>query len=266
MSEALGAKELDGVFVAGALHERRDDLRALFPWPVFAAATEDGMRFVRLDRDGCWLRTIDVTRDVLRALRERVQAKRARATTLAKAKRNARVAQPKAFLRPTPERARLARLAGGGIERAQPERRRAGESAQILDAEGNPGSPWRVVDTLTAMHRAGTITDAQRSAGERFRDDYELAGLAGTAAARLLSTGRGDGSHAMQRRIEAGHQVDAAVRALGGRGPLVYLVRDVIGLGMSLRAWDERERCRRGTAARMLVEGLDILVDHYGLG
>ena len=56
-----------------------------------------------------------------------------------------------------------------------------------------------------------------------------------------------------------------AVRALGGRGPLVYLVRDVIGLGMSLRAWDERERRRKGTAAMMLVEGLTILVDHYGL-
>lgn len=160
----------------------------------------------------------------------------------------------------------MARIDGGSIERAEPERRRAGEANQFLDAEGRPGSPWKVIDTVTAMHQAGTITDAQRSAGERFRDHYELAGLAGTAAARLLSTGRGDGSHAMQRRIEAGHEVDAALRALGGRGPLVYLVRDVIGLGMSLRAWDERERRRKGTAAMMLVEGLTILVDHYGLG
>lgn len=164
---------------------------------------------------------------------------------------------PTASVPPTPERAAHAEH---GIEVAEPERTSRGGAKAFTDAEGRPSRPWRVVDTLAAMERSGSITADQRATGERFRALYEIAGWAGAPAVRLepRSDG-GDPLSAVERRVEAGRALARAAQCLGGPGPLHSIVVDVCGLGMSCAAWDRAHRVREGRAAAMLVEALGIL-------
>ena len=66
-------------------------------------------------------------------------------------------------LGPTPER-----RGHGPIERLE---------RTIGDSAGRPGRPYRVVDTLAAMERRGSITTGMRQAGEDFRARFKTAQL-----------------------------------------------------------------------------------------
>ncbi len=162
---------------------------------------------------------------------------------------------------PTVERARHAEH---GIEVAEPERTERGGGRAYTDAEGRPSRPWRVVDTLAAMERAGSIDGGQRAAGERFRALYEIAGLAGIGAAPLdRAPGGGGGDGGIQRRVDAGRAVAAALERLGGRGPLASIAIDILGLGQALGAWDRIHHQRSGRASAMLRDALDILAREW---
>lgn len=169
-----------------------------------------------------------------------------------------RKTDPGAGIAPTAERVRQA---DGAVERAEPERRGQG-TRQFLDARGEPGAPWRVVDTLAAMERLGSIDSDQRAAGERFRACFERAGHAGASAAQLIRIGAG-GDGGLEARVRAGEALGNAKRVLGGRGPLVSVCVAVLGHGQSLRAYDAASGQRRGRAAAMLREALDTLVRHW---
>ena len=177
-------------------------------------------------------------------------------------RRKAPALQNESIIPPTLERAAQARAAGLDIEVAEPERTTRGGGRAFTDAEGRASRPWRVVDSLALMERAGTLTPEQRAAGERYRALYELSGRAGmTAAAIEPRSGGGDASAATQRRIEAGRSLERAWLLLGGdrAGPMYAVVRDVCGLGMTLDTWAEVMRCRRATVSDALRRGLDIL-------
>jgi hypothetical protein len=163
---------------------------------------------------------------------------------------------------PTQERARHAEH---GIEVAEPERTERGGGRAYTDAQGRASRPWRVVDTLAAMERAGTIDAGQRAAGERFRALFEISGRAGMAATRIepRSAG-GDPTSVIERRVAAGRALARAAEALGGPGPLHSIVVEVVGLGTSCAAWDRVHRCREGRAAGMLAQALRILADEWG--
>lgn len=162
---------------------------------------------------------------------------------------------------PTFHREAQARAAGGGIEVAEPERVAPGQSRAFMDADGRPSRPWRVVDTLMVLERRGAITAEQRGAGERFRAMFEMAGLAGVSAAPMVRRDGGDATRALDMRISAGREVDRACRALGRTGPIVVALVDIVGRGMGMRAWEQRERVRNGMAAFLVAEALAILVD-----
>lgn len=166
-------------------------------------------------------------------------------------------ADPAAGIAPTPERIQQAE---GAVERAEPERRGQG-TRQFLDARGEPGAPWRVVDVLATMERLGSIDANERAAGERYRACYERAGHAGASAAKLIRIGGGDGG--LEARIRAGQALAEAKRLLGGRGPLVAVCDAVLGEGQTLRAYDAACGRRKGRAAAMLVEALAILAAHW---
>lgn len=167
---------------------------------------------------------------------------------------------PTASVPPTPERAAQARAAGLDIEVAEPERTARGGAKAFTDAEGKPSRPWRVIDTLAAMERAGSINADQRATGERFRALYEIAGRAGAPAVRLepRSDG-GDPMSAVERRVQAGRALARVAEVLHAPGPLHSIVVDVVGLGMPLAAWDELHRVRKGRASLLVSEALGIL-------
>jgi hypothetical protein len=162
---------------------------------------------------------------------------------------------------PTIERSRHAEH---GIEVAEPERTERGGGRAYTDAHGRASRPWRVVDTLAAMERAGTIDGEQRAAGERFRALFEVAGLAGLGAAPLeRAPGGGTGDGGIQRRVDAGRAVSRALQLLGGRGALVLVTVDVLGLGQSLSEWDRARHQRNGRAGMMLRDALEILATEW---
>ena len=70
----------------------------------------------------------------------------------------------------------------GGVELGPtPERRGHGPVERlertIGDSVGRPGRPYRVLDTLAAMERRGSITTGMRQAGEDFRVRFKTAQL-----------------------------------------------------------------------------------------
>jgi hypothetical protein len=162
---------------------------------------------------------------------------------------------------PTRERAQHAEH---GIEVAEPERTERGGGRAYTDAEGRPSRPWRVVDTLAAMERAGTIDGEQRAAGERFRALFEISGRAGASATRIEPrSGGGDQASAIERRVAAGRALAEAAQLLGGPGALHGIVVEIVGLGMSCAAWDRAHRCREGRASAMLAQALGILAAEW---
>jgi hypothetical protein len=162
---------------------------------------------------------------------------------------------------PTQERARHAEH---GIEVAEPERTERGGGRAYTDAQGRASRPWRVVDTLAAMERAGTIDGEQRAAGERYRALFEISGRAGASATRIEPrSGGGDQASAIERRVAAGRALAEAAQLLGGPGPLHSIVVETVALGMSCSAWDRAHRCREGRASSMLAEALGILASEW---
>lgn len=160
---------------------------------------------------------------------------------------------------PTNERAKQTEA---GIERAEPERQGAG-TRQFLDARGEPGAPWRVIDVLALLERRGSIDAGQRAAGERYRACYERAGHAGASAAQLIRAGGRGGDSGLEAKIRAGEALARAKNLLGGRGPLVSVCDAVLGQGQTLRTYDAVSGRRNGRAAAMLIDALEILADEW---
>ncbi len=106
------------------------------------------------------------------------------------------------------------------------------------------GRSRRVVDSLTLMHRAGTISDDMLVAGLRFRADFDRAHLEGHRTSNLVRT---SGSAPKQDLpisvIEARDRVAAAIDRLGGHGsPLAEVCWWVVGAGVSIREFSVRQR------------------------
>lgn len=143
---------------------------------------------------------------------------------------------------------------------------------QILDADGNIGNPFRVVDIVLIMLRRQTITEQMAVAGWRFRDDFALAGLVGLRAGSFVRVGgSGQGDAPSVRQQAARDRVHGALAMLGGRtSPAGACLWSVLGEGMNIREWSLREGwagrpLKRETASGILVGALGALVAHYGL-
>lgn len=180
---------------------------------------------------------------------------------MGKRRRDAPALQNESIIPPTLERAAQARAAGLEIEVAEPERTARGGGKAFTDAEGRASRPWRVVDSLAAMERSGSITGDERAAGERFRALYEISGRAGASATRIepRSAG-GDQASVIERRVAAGRALAEAARILHAPGALHSVMIDVVALGQSCAAWDRAHHCREGRASAMVSEALGILV------
>jgi hypothetical protein len=172
----------------------------------------------------------------------------------------ARRQRREAVILPTPER-----LAHGPVERL---------GYPVLDAGGVLSRPLIGLDTLARMERAGTISNRERRAGDRFHVLFRRASLDGFRVPDLdravlgrsvTSNGNGkspEGSEAAKLAVLS------AVDALGGMAsPTGSCAWYVLGLEMSIKSWVE---CRYRTrpldvmmASGILVADLGILRAHW---
>lgn len=145
-----------------------------------------------------------------------------------------------------------------------------GRSAkQIADSAGDIGRPWRVVDILASMSGRGLIDKRELMAGEKFHEDFQLAGLDPLRAADMgripISGGRSD----YRGSIAARGRVIAALDALGGNAsPSGSCAWYVLGCELSVRQW-----CLRGAwsgrpvsqhaASGILIGALGVLAHHW---
>jgi hypothetical protein len=142
----------------------------------------------------------------------------------------------------------------------------AGFVAPIADADGAIGSPLIRLHALARMEKAGTITAAQRDAGERFHALFQRAALDGLRAAdmsRVYVEG-GHGDHVLPGNEGCRRRVAAAVDALGGHGSIAASVAwHVVGLEWSTRRWSAGRVIGGHVASGVLCAALSILEQHF---
>jgi hypothetical protein len=142
------------------------------------------------------------------------------------------------------------------------------------DDVGDPVRHYRAVDTLGLMVRAGSIDAYQHAAGEHFAQDFAAAYRSGCKTAGLqagVSSGMpAPGLEDIERHAHAARRVDEALAAVGGPGsPGAAALWYVAGLGLSVRAWAQREgwnghNLDQSEARGMLVTALSMLARFYG--
>jgi hypothetical protein len=172
-------------------------------------------------------------------------------------------------IKPTGERRRQARGHGGDIVRAEPERQdpKTG-SLQVIDARGEPGSPFKVVDTLDAMWRANTITALQYAAAQRFREDCEMGGLTGIQAMPFERMGTAPGCPTdglSAAKLQAVRSVVGIIEALGRDSLEAQAMMHVCAYGNSLNWWRASVRIRNTRASKCFKAALDEAVVVYRL-
>lgn len=141
----------------------------------------------------------------------------------------------------------------------------------IADEAGNPGQPYRAVDSLERMYKGGTITPVMYAAGTDFRNDFRLAqhdALRAVELGRIPGNGRA-GSVTMEVGRARDRVWDALV-ALGGQGtPVGSCAWFVLGCEMSVAEWARRQQWGNGRSLRetvatgILVGALGVLEAHY---
>lgn len=157
------------------------------------------------------------------------------------------------------------------------ERRRQGlveEAGTLPDSRGQIGAPYRAIDTLERMTRAGTITAEQRNAGEKFREDFARAHLEPLSVPRLdRIPGQFSPLDSSNSVIGARESVHRALLALGGlTTPVAEIAWSILGEGRTIKEWCAARpwgRDGRGmkpeTASGILIAALCLLASHYGL-
>ena len=161
---------------------------------------------------------------------------------------------------PSIERKRQAKQAGGKIERVT--------GRELIDANGNVATPYRLVDTLDLMRRRGTITPEMHAAGSDFREAFAIAQLDTLRAADMARLGGGANHQSLGARIEAARRrVWRDIRNAGGiASPGGSCLWHVLGWGQSLNEWAKTQ----GWAGRyvapkaaggILIAALGVLVE-----
>jgi hypothetical protein len=149
----------------------------------------------------------------------------------------------------------------------------------ILDAQGGLVRPYRGLDTLERMQRAGTINERERLAGNRFHDLFRhamLDRLRATDPTRIpISVLNGSGTRAGAGWAGEGNEgarlaVLSALDALGGvqsiGGSCAW---HVLGCEMTIVTWaltisSTGRRMNKHTASGVLLTDLQQLQAHFG--
>jgi hypothetical protein len=172
--------------------------------------------------------------------------------------------------RPAPIHPQNNRSTAGGVELGPtPERRGHGQVERlertIGDSAGRPGRPYRVVDTLAAMERRGSITTGMRQAGEDFRARFKTAQL-DPLKAFDISQPMGGRNTARPFSEEPGLRIENArevvwhaVLAVGGLGSAGgSCLWHVLGWERSLKEWALEQGWRGRRVSQEVASGIFI--------
>lgn len=121
---------------------------------------------------------------------------------------------------------------------------------------------------LEKLERAGTITVAMQSAGEKFGFHFHRGGLERYATINLFRVMGGVGESAAENAVFHRREIRKAMEVLGG-GLAAGLVWDVCGLENPISHWTAAKRIAGvrmsdDHAKGMLIGALEILARHYG--
>lgn len=144
---------------------------------------------------------------------------------------------------PTIERRRQARTLNDSIERVH--------GRELIDTDGRVSTPFRVVDTLELMNRAGSISPEMWKVGVDFRDNFARAQLDTLKAADMERSGGGGSSREVisLAGYRARDTVWSQITAVGGiASPGGSCLWYVLGWGKSLSEWAQTQ----GWAGRMV--------------
>ena len=127
-----------------------------------------------------------------------------------------------------------------------PERRQHGrvsrDTAQLVDAEGNIGLPFRAESLLARLERQGDIGPQERAAGEQFHRLFRLAHLDPLRAADIERHDFFEARLPDRRGDWARYRVLKALDALGGHAsPCGACAWYVLGCEYSVREWALRQ-------------------------
>jgi Domain of unknown function (DUF6456) len=154
-----------------------------------------------------------------------------------------------------------------------PERRQHGrvgrDTAQLVDAEGGIGLPYRAESLLVRLERRGDIGARERAAGEEFQHQFRLAQLDPLHAADMGQQVRASLPQGAQNGERARRQIRAALDALGGHAsPCGACAWYVLGLELSMREWSLRQGWSGRPVSREVAKGillgtLGLLAKHF---
>jgi hypothetical protein len=181
-------------------------------------------------------------------------------------------------------RARRAKVKGADIVEPAPARFRADHVGgvvvrlpqRIADANGGIGRPWKRLDTLARMERAGTISGGMQAAGALFHEWFTEAGLDPLWASDptripVLSHNNGRASLACRGSATALEMVIDSLRQLGGMSsPGGSCAWHVLGCEMTIesfalsRGWGTG-RIDARIATGILLTDLGILQTYYSI-
>jgi hypothetical protein len=166
---------------------------------------------------------------------------------------------------------------GNGREMLTPKSRGATKSFErgLTAIFGRPKRLYRVVDTLAAMERRGSVTAGMRRAGEDFRARFKTAQLDPLSACDISWPVTGRHSRRTFReerasRIENAREVVwRAILAVGGLGSAAgSCLWHVLGWERSLKEWAIEQgwsgrRVSQETASGIFIAALGILEAHF---
>ena len=170
------------------------------------------------------------------------------------------------IVEPAPERYRADHVGGGMVDRCE---------EPISDAIGGIGRPWRTLDSLARMERAGRITAAMRAAGLIFNEHFNEAGLDPLWAAdptRIpVLSHRSYLINARRGSLLAVEMVIEALERLGGIASVGgSCAWHVLGCECTIESWAISRcwatiRIDRHAARGILLTDLGILQNHYAV-
>jgi hypothetical protein len=160
-----------------------------------------------------------------------------------------------------------------GIAGPPPERRQHGrvsrDTAQLVDAQGNIGLPYRAESLLARLERRGDIGPRERAAGEEFQRLFRLALFDPLRAADLIQQVRAGLPGGALNSERARRKVREALDALGGHGsPCGVCAWYVLGCEFSMQEWALRQGwsghpVSREVAKGILIGTLGMLAKHF---
>ena len=162
---------------------------------------------------------------------------------------NSRRGLGEAILAPTPERTKQEQVEIS--------------SRQILDSDGNIGVPFRSINVIENLRRAGKVSDEAALGAYDFANAFYRAGLVGIKAAPMERVGAGR-EYITETKISATEEIWKARYSLVVGSMEDLAAWHVLGLWKNVEEWCTVAKISRRRAEKIIVRAIRILADHYG--